>query len=520
MNTSNPKVHLLDRNYLDKNTFNNWQLFIQKILINYPNSKLYLKGGAVIAINLLKVICLNKIDIDVFKQLDLINDFDFVLEDEACCNDYFYYEFGEEFNIYLNGDKKRKQRGKTTLRVMRDQSKKFELSVCSKQTDKLELPLTSMSIDITCDNFVNIFRIIDNIYDISFLNELHVNVPDHDNNGMFDLIGINGNPLKVTDISLMIKNVIEEITDNINYQQCLIYLVQNPTNISRLYYKNIPKSNKIKEFYQQYLPLTDMPTYLISSEIPLILNKFIDDIGLMVDEIYGKYRNDIAILTENIYYYDRQFNEYNCIYDLIGIGGSPSEVIEFSRIIYHDIDYTNVGKYFNIINSPCISKLIKSLDGCTNKQKHAKINNLCEYVNKINYKCIEYNIKFVNISNEGCWLLKDIKFVNISNKGCLLLRNETETKRDELRSTLTNLYIKMFQELDLIFEGVNIIRWKDSIKNYKSLNNSIEAINPITDIFSFYDELELRLSLKHDIIINSKILSTISTWSLMIELLK
>lgn len=65
--------------------FDNWKSYVGKIFETYPGSVIYIKGGATIEFLLSK-------DFNIF-QTNLFNDFDFVLENEQCCTDYFYITF-------------------------------------------------------------------------------------------------------------------------------------------------------------------------------------------------------------------------------------------------------------------------------------------------------------------------------------------------------------------------------------------------------------------------------------------
>jgi len=71
-----------------------------------------------------------------------------------------------------------------------------------------------------------------------------------------------------------------------------------------------------------------------------------------------------------------------------------------------------------------------------------------------------------------------------------LKKKEIKIERDLLRTTLTDIYIEMFQKIDNIFENININRWRD----------------PLIEIFQFSEKFTLKLN-HSNIIINGKILS-------------
>lgn len=265
--------------------------FFQKLFIHYPNPHLYLRGGSVISLKLLQ---------DNYKFP--IKDFDFVLEDERCCNDYFYYEFGKEFGIYLNGSPKPSQGKNTKLHVLRNRKLKYELSVCVK--DSLELPMTSMKILITEDNYIPLFDLMENIKESTpFIKQLNIIIPNHVN-GMFVcavspslgavIPSLTG---ELQSINTSIDAIICNTSNDIIHQQFIYYMIKNPTNIARLKFKNSPKSEQIKKLHQY--------TWLVTDDMVNLINLFIVNLTIYIDNIYNEYKNDIdltnQILNNNLY---------------------------------------------------------------------------------------------------------------------------------------------------------------------------------------------------------------------------
>jgi len=418
--------------------------YFQKIFLHYPNPILYLKGGAVL-------------NIKVFQDtnyLSEIKDFDFVLEDERFCNEYFYSEFSEEFDIFLNGCRKPSQGKNTQLHVMRHHSStKYELSVCVK--DCLELPMTSMKILVTKENYVSLLNSLEN--DHSLLIKLDIIIPNHNDHGMF-AISFNSD-------DSIISNIIINTTINTVEQQCLYYLIKNPTNIARLKFKNIPKSQNIRKLYR--------PTWLLNESLILnLVEKLIVNITLYVNDIYERYEDDINILTEQIIKDDDQMMIYECTYDLLGIGSDPSDVIDY---LYGKNDDPIIR------NSPRIIKL-------QNKEL------MIDIVKKIEIKCQKYDVKFN---------------LDMLNSNPCILKNKTQINRDLLRTDLTNIYIEMFQKIDHIFENLNMNRWK----------GSFDLSDPLVDIFKFCYKLKLKIN-EGPIVINSKILSTRVSWLIVNKIQK
>jgi hypothetical protein len=485
-------------NPLLQTDIDNWKRFIANIFANYPNSELYLKGGSVIGFLLLKEIYNHHGKFDAiyenFKQMNLIKDYDFVLEEEECCSDYFYYEFGRECNISLNGT--HKYQGKRTfLHVMRSidilkSDELFEMSVCVKDTN-IELPLTTMKIKITKDNFIDIFELIEKNTsgtivrdDLKILEQINVDIPKHDNNGMFEC----EQNIDYLGLSNIISNVINGISDNNNHRQCLCYLVKNPTDLSRLRVKNIPKSDKIKNFYRQYFQ--EIPTWLLNNDVILnIVDKFINIIGDIVNDIYSKYNIDIDTIISNIDKLENMMNIYDCDYDLAGIGGDPKDVIDFLN--------NNFCGSSTIKNSPRIAKLLSK-----KKLNNNDIKNMINEIEKIRIKCEKFEVIFSH----------DMMTVNYGK-----LKEDCKKQIYDLRVTLTGLYEIMIKELGEIFEGMYIIRWKDTIKIYKTMP-TLDPINCITNIFNFAPNLKIKLMDGNNIITNAEYLSTNGVWLMIIEL--
>lgn len=475
-----------------KTDFDNWKLFFKKMYENYPGVQIYLKGGSVIGLLLLQ----NSIN---SLELQLIRDFDFILEDVRCCTDLFYYEFGAEFNIVLNGKKsengKKNQGGNTPLHVMRSihpirlpdtNDYLFEMAICAKDIG-LELPMTSMKLPITPDNYIGFFSLIEKIHinsidqsNLDFLNCIHFDIPKCDINGMFDVDHID---CKLSD---SIKNIVNKITSDKNCQQCLYYLTINPTNLSRLEWKNIPKSNKIKLFYgKSVLP------WLLNNDLILDLtDKFIYELALVVNTIYLIYKSDIDNMIEEINNLENNSAVIDCNYDLTGIGGSSTDVIAFLR---------NQNTNMCISKSPRISKLLSKKN-----LVQSDIETMIDIVYEIGLKCDKYNVTYIPEQIE-------------SGTHYAQLKNSIKKQMYEVRKKLTEVYCLMFGTLVEIFEGMNMIRWKDNIELYRSLSNP-SAINCITNIFKFAPEIKIKLNDGSNIITDSQNLSKNSIWLLFMEL--
>ena len=86
-----------------------------------------------------------------------------------------------------------------------------------------------------------------------------------------------------------------------------------------------------------------------------------------------------------------------------------------------------------------------------------------------------------------------------------------------LRNKLTDLYTHMFKELEEIFYGMNVIRWKDNIELYRT-QLTFDAIECINNIFSFAPNIRTNLNDNTIIITETKYLSINVIWLLVLEL--
>jgi hypothetical protein len=462
---------------MDNSThINTWFQYIYKILNNYPQSSLYLKGGSVVGILLLKLI--DEYDIfetsyNEFNKMDLIKDYDFVLEWEECCSYDFYFEFGKEFGITLNGymGNNPKIVKNRLLNVMRSPlTDLFEMSVCIKD-ECYELPLTSMKLYITKYNIENIFKLIEKINtnqlckdDLQFLKNINIDIHDCID-GMFNISTLN-----TYNLSPILINIINNISPNIIHKQCLYNLIQNPTNLSRLKWKNVNKSNLIKQFYTSHIkiPSLSLPSWLLNEELILSLTStLIKFLSQTTNNIYLKYKTPIDAIINNINDLQREYIYYDCCYDLVGIGSDPSNVI------------------INLNNNIKMDTFFKLS---------------IERVENIRLKCERYSVIFSN----------DMMGINYGKM--------KKMKKDEIcieMGKLLEMYKLLFNDWLDVFNGCNIVRWKDNIKLYRDIPNT-DAIQCLIDIFNF--NIMTQLDYDNSIKLNTNKISNNSVWLLIMEL--
>jgi len=437
------------------NQINYWRLFIQDIFNDFPDANIYLNGGSSLVLYILKTYDIN---------FNLINDFDLVWINPEYNDDYLF----NNKNISLNG---RSQKNKSSLNVLRSNNVNhtlFEMRIlqCDININELELPLTSVKMFITKENYNIFFDMAINL-DTSLLNNFEFYTHSCNKNGLFSVDNINyGN------LSRHIINIID-MFDDLDDKQFLICMISNPNNLSRLIWKNINKSNKIKSFCDSELVLND-------DHVICIYDKFIMLLKEKVNSIFSSYQKNICDLLEKINKCDIECAIYDCHYDLQGIGGNPNDVLLFLNNQSTDNE--------SIITSPIIKKYLSN--------KNYDIKNR---INTIAIKCAKYNVSYE----------KSINVVNPS-----MLRNNVSKEQYLYREQLTEIYVKLFNELYELL-NLNILRWKNNIKLYENT----EAINCILSIFSFYKLIQVKLQ-NGDYIISNNKLSLNPVWLLIIELKK
>ena len=327
------------------------------------NISVYIKGGTVLGLLILKELYIcgttnnwsNNLWFKYFNKfikLNLIRDWDF-----ACyTNDE---KITDEYKTKLDkiaNKHKMVSRAKTFILYqakypikLEDQAL-FELSILEDDDNiNLELPMTTIKVKVTLDNINHIFMLANCFYvynkykktitDINFIKHAIKNIdliiPEH-KDGLYIMKKLYSGDLSPEFVSF-IKNFAKS---NINLQQFLItHFIEPNRMFYRLLVKNIPKSNKIKLFYQQNQSFcglkTKMPSWLINSKyINNQIESFINNLSSHIYNIYLKNESNFEkiILELDKFFIGVNFNRIQIEYNNIDTSGKTLIKTLFEKI--------------------------------------------------------------------------------------------------------------------------------------------------------------------------------------------
>lgn len=283
-------------------------LFI-KDLIQKENMKIYIKGGNVIGLVVLKLIYDEYANDDVmferafkkFLSLELIKDWDFTAYTDGKDTDEKYrakldkmaakYRLvprAKTFILY-----------QTRVPILVYDKALFEIAIIPSDTpySKMEIPLTTMKVEVNEHNLKYIFIMAKNFYsyktkripiDLGIIKKVisRTNIKIHKyKNGMYDPIP----KIDTGDLNNNLVNFINKFTNGDKYlTQFLITQLEDPYRlVYRMPEKNIVKTKQIEDFISSNLPKTSKPDWLLNTEKTTnVLNKFIDKLGAELKKIY------------------------------------------------------------------------------------------------------------------------------------------------------------------------------------------------------------------------------------------
>lgn len=285
-------------------------LFI-KDLIQKENMKIYIKGGNVIGLVVLKLIYDEYANNDVkferafkkFLSLELIKDWDFTAYTDGVDTDEKYrakldkmaakYRLvprAKTFILY-----------QTKVPILVYDKALFEIAIIPADTpySKMEIPLTTMKVEVTEHNLKYIFIMAKNFYsyktkgipiDLSIVKKVisrtHIKIHSH-KKGMYD-------PKPKIDVGDLNNNLVDFISKFAGgdkyLTQFLITQLEDPYRlVYRMPEKNIVKTKQIENFISQNLPKTPKPDWLLDTDKATnLLNKFIDKLGMELKKIYSQ----------------------------------------------------------------------------------------------------------------------------------------------------------------------------------------------------------------------------------------
>lgn len=285
--------------------------FFIRDLIKKENMKIYIKGGNVIGMALLKLIYEEYSNNDVvfekvfkkFLLLELIKDWDFTAYTDGKETDDKYRHKLDK----LSAKYKLVPRAKTfilyqtKIPILVYDKALFEIAIIPEDTpfSKMEIPLTTMKIKVDEHSLKYIFIMAKNFYsyqtksipfDLKMIKKImsKTNVIIHPHkDGLYDP----GSKIDPGDLNEELIIFINDFTNGNKYwTQFFITQIEDPYRlIYRMPEKNITKTKKINEFIKINLPKTSKPDWLLDTDKTMgMINKFIDKLGTELKKIYSQ----------------------------------------------------------------------------------------------------------------------------------------------------------------------------------------------------------------------------------------
>lgn len=295
-------------------------LFIKDIIQN-EKIDVYVKGGNVIGLYVLKMIY-NKYKnndrafkdaFDEFLKLELIKDWDFA--------SYTKNKISQEYRDKLDSiahKYKLVPRAKTFILyqtkhpILTDDKALFEISVLDSDAySKLEIPMTTMKVKVTEYNLKYIYmfaksflsyKLTGEEFDFDILKKMinKINVITHPHKeGLYD-------PGSLFDKGCLNNELINFINDyskkDKKIAQFLVIHIEDPFRLLfRLPEKNIPKTEKIKEFIRKELKESNMPSWLMDTDkISKLVESFAKSLGQKIGNVYADNFKKTNSVTESM----------------------------------------------------------------------------------------------------------------------------------------------------------------------------------------------------------------------------
>jgi len=285
-------------------------LFIKDIITN-ENIDVYIKGGNVIGLKLLKMIYEKYRDDDKkfreifnkFLDLELIKDWDFAAYTEKTIDDKYREKLDSIANKYnLVPRAKTFILYQTKRPILTDDKPLFEISIVENADlfSKLEIPLTTMKVKVNQYNLKYIYMFAKSFlayknnkeefdFDIlkHMLNKINIKIHPH-RKGLYD-VGYKKERYDKGSLNSELIKFINRYDDfDKNFPQFLITHLEDPFRILfRLIDKNIKKSDKIKEFIKNTMNDNPNQTWLFDSK--WLVEKiivFMKEFGEKIHNIY------------------------------------------------------------------------------------------------------------------------------------------------------------------------------------------------------------------------------------------
>lgn len=364
--------------------------FIQD-MIDKENMSIYIKGGNVIGLAVLKLIYNTYKNNDkkfsyVFKdflRMELIKDWDFAGHTN---NKEIDIQYRTILDLYAS-KQKLVHRAKTFILyqtkhpILIYDKALFEISILDSEStnfSKMEIPMTTMKIQIDLTNIKYIFMLAKSFYswnknhipiDLNIvkkiLSSIEIIVHPH-KAGLYD-------PDKKLDVGELNKNLVKFIQSftngDIYWTQFLITQLEDPYRlIYRMCEKNITKTKKITDFIKKNINKKSLPSWLLDVNKTMnVINRFINEFGKKLAQIY------------------KQTNKLNNVLDFLSGTqfGKPQIQMEWEKfnqetklrlikIFEPLVNQIGLSEFKNIINS-YKSKLSTKSSNLTNNDKIIKL---------------------------------------------------------------------------------------------------------------------------------------------------
>jgi len=289
-----------------------YRSFISKMFDQ--NMLVYIKGGTVLGLKILKMITNNKKHFktlfEKFLQLDLIRDWDFCAYTQDKVLDIHYKKDLEK----LAKDDRLVSRAKTFILyqtnkpIQLEEQALFEIAILEADGYLgLELPLSTMKVKVHPYNLKYIFMLAKMFYRYKIKAEQidtdmilhimsHINIVIYESrNGLFVK---NKDNFDTSGISEKLVEFVEKFSSkDLNIQQFLITHLCEPNRmLYRLLEKNIPKSIKIEKFIKQHNLSKNTPNWLLDTKYII---KLITDFSIVFGkELESIYKNGFKAVDE------------------------------------------------------------------------------------------------------------------------------------------------------------------------------------------------------------------------------
>jgi len=343
-------------------------LFIKDI-INNEKITVYLKGGNVLGLKLLKMIYEKYKNDDIkfkkcfaeFLKLDLIKDWDF----SGYTPDNITPEYRQKLDK-IGLKYKLHQRAKTfclyqTRRpILLEGKPLFEISILdSDGYSKLEIPLTTMKVKVNEYNLKYVFMFCVSFFEYKntgkefdfnimkrMLEKINIIIYPH-KNGIYDVRN-DFDKGGLTDDMIKFIKTFDDFDKNL--PQFLSTHIEDPYRmLYRLVEKNINKNNKIKDFLKEQLSINDQHWLFDSKWIDKMIKLFCEKLGENLVFIYkNEYTNSLNInksidkvqeFMEGI-----SFNRIETDYETLGETGKKLLKLIFMPLI-QEIGKENISNY-------------------------------------------------------------------------------------------------------------------------------------------------------------------------------